>query len=418
MAQSDDQVTSSNFSNCSSNCDNAYRFFINEKTYEVYKRIILPNYTAKKVAEVLNLSKSTVHYHIKKLEKFNLINCINDHEKVKFYEKTVEPKITPVKGRGAYLVSSNGGGRGPTYGSLQPDIRHKKKAVVSNNGKRESTARVHAVAYKVPIINKFKNKYTEIDWDKKSSPNNRFDQFTKKIHIKEVGDVSFKWIHTKNKDTLTAYLPTLYLLPHELDQLEKVVDEYVWKAFRYFVRTEHVGVERMPEKVGKYHIAYPASEKQKKYIQEMGTLSVPSPHGKMMIDDSMKDGGEVETDNIRDAKLYNQVREDLLKPHIIREMEQNLDTIHETTKKQQQQTEDLETFSKKFADNFSLYIEHEQKRWEEQRSFNEQVVRYMERTDGRIIRIMREIGLARFPTKQTDLRDHLDKGDDEGIMYG
>jgi DNA-binding Lrp family transcriptional regulator len=418
MATGDDQVGPSFLSNCSSNCDKAYRFFINEKTYEVYKRIVLPQYTAKKVAEELDLSKSTVHYHIKKLEQFNLIKCINDHEKVKFYEKTVEPHFTPVKGRGSYLVSSNGSGRGPKYGSLQPDIRHKKQVTINNNGKREDAARVHAVAYRIPILKKYKNKYLDITWDKKSSPNNRFDQFTKKVNIKEIGSVSFKWIHTTKRDTLTAYLPTLYLMPHELDDLEKIIDEYIWKAFRFFIKKEHVGLERIPERIGKYHIAYPASEKQKKYIKEQGTLSVPSPHGKMMVDDSMKNGGEVETDNIADAKLYNEVREDLLKPQIIRALEQNVDHIHEQTKQNGKQAEDLETFSRNFANNFSQYISHEQKRWEEQQQFNEQVVRYMERTDGRIIRIMREIGLTRFPTKQTTLQDVMGEEQEEGIMFG
>lgn len=417
MSQTDDQVTSSNFSNCSSNCDKEYRFYINEKTYEVYKRIILPQYTAKKVADSLDITKSTVHYHIKKLEAFNLIRCINDDEKVKFYEKTVEPHITPVKGRGSYLVSSNGSGRGPKYGELRPDIRHKKKATINNNGKREDTARVHAVAYKIPILEKFKQKYKDINWDKVSNPNNRFYQYTKKVHIKEIGDVSYKWIRTKNKNTLTIYLPTLYVLPHELDHIEKVIDDYVWKAFRYFVKNFHVGIDRIPEKVGKYHIAYPASEKQKKYIQEQGTLTIPTPHGKMMIDDSMNDGGEVETDNIRDAKLYNEVREDLLKPQLIKNMEEDIGMIYSKTRQHGKKTETLEEFTKRFADHFSHYMEHEQRRWEEQKHFNEQVVKYMERTDGRIMKVMKEIGLARFPTEQTTLKEHVEKDKERGMMY-
>jgi predicted transcriptional regulator len=379
----------------------------------------LPQYTAKKVANSLGLTKSTVHHHIKKLERFNLIKCINGKDKVKFYEKTVDPHIVPVKDRGAYLVSSMDLGRGPDAAILQPDMRHKKKATICNNGKIETTARIHAIAYKISINEKFKNKYEDIIWEKKSRPNNRFDQFTKKVQVPAVGDVSFKWVHTTKVDTLTAYLPTIYILPHEIDQVEKVIDEYVWKAYRFFIRTEHVGLERIPEQVGKYHIAYPASVKQKEYIKKRGTLSVKTEKGKIEIDDSMDDGGEVETDNIEDAKLYNEVREDLCKPQIIRTMDERL---QETDAKTDKQKEKIETITDRFVDfqkYFSEYMEHEKKRWEEQQEFNQQVVRYMERTDGHIVRIMREIGLERFPTKQKTLNEILEnEKKDRGMMYG
>jgi DNA-binding transcriptional ArsR family regulator len=413
---------SGNYSNSFSNSAHNFTISLGKTTYEVYKRIIRPDYTANKIAKALKLSRSTIKYHIDKLQKLRLIKCINPKERVKFYEKTVDVNATPGKRKGTYLLSNkklDDLGRGSKYGSLQPtDSRHKK--AIKNGDERYQLARVHAVSFKVPILEKWNEKYKDITWQKVSKPRGRFEQYTKKEKVKGIGDVSYKWIHTKNKDTLIVYLPMMYLLPHEAkeENIDQILTDYGWQAFKHFIKKYHVGVERLMEPVGKRHVAYPATEKQKQFIDKFGTIEVETPNGKMMIDDSMDDGGEVEADNINDIKLYNEVREDLLKPNMIYKMQEDISNLEDKMANINKKTESHDNFLKQFTENFHKYLDQEQKKWEEQKKFNKTVLEYMERTDGKIDRISREIGLEKIPTKQTTLKDMLSqKNKDDNIAY-
>jgi len=390
---------------------------IGQTTYEVYKRIIRPDFTAKRISKTLKLGRNTVKYHIDKLETLRLIKCINPKERIKFYEKTVDAYVSPGKCKGTYLLSSNELGRGSKYGPLQPTDSRSKKAVINGDHKHE-LARVHAVTYKVPILEKWRDYYKEITWDKISKPRGRFEQYTKKDNVKGIGNVSYKWIHTKTKDTLMAYLPMLYFLPHEVQpgKADQILTDMSWKAFQHFVKKYHVGVERLMEQVGKYHVAFPASKKQKDFIKKFGTIEVGTPNGKMMIDDSMDDGGEVEADNIQDIKLYNEVKEDLMKPREIYEMKDNINTLSGQLSDIKKKTKEHENFLKDFTNTFTQYLDQDKKKWETQQEFNETIKEYMERTDGKIERIMMEVGLERKPTKQTNLNIYDQKNGDIGYV--
>lgn len=393
---------SKNHSNSFSNSTSVFTIELGKTTYEIYQRIIRPDYTAKKVAKELNLGRNTVNYHTNKLQKMNLIKCINPKDRIKFYEKTIEVFVSPGKTKGSYLLSSNDLGRVSKFGSLQPTDARRKKVVINGDEKHDMT-RIHAVAFKVPILGKWKDKYKEIQWDKISTPRNRFEQYTKKEKIKDIGDVSYKWIHSNEKDTLIVYLPMMYFLPHEVDEgkTDQLLTNYAWQALKHFIRKYDVGVERLLEKIGKYHVALPASKKQKEYLQQHGTIEIPTPNGKIMLDDSMKDGGEVEADNIKDIKLYNEVREDLLKPVEIVNIKDNINTLSGQLSNIKKKTEEHENFLKSFTSTFTQYLEQDKKKWEKQQEFNEIIKEYMERTDGQIERIMVEMGFEKTPVKQT-----------------
>lgn len=393
-------------SNSHSNSTSMFTIKIGSTAYEIYKRIIRSDYTAKRIAKELNLRSSTIHYHIKNLENIRLIKCINPKEQIKFYEKTVDVFVSPAKNRGSYVLSSNDLGRGSKYGSLQPkDIRQKK--VIVNGESRHELARVHGIAYKVPILEKWKHKYKEIKWDSTSKPRDRFEQYIKKDKVEGVGDVSYKWIHSNKKDTLIAYLPMIYFLPHEITEYnkEQILTDYAWQSFRHFVKTYQVGIDRIPERVGKKspHIAYPASKKQQEFIKKFGTLEIKTPNGKIMLDDSMDDGGEVEADNLEDIRLYNEVKEDLLKPVEIVNLKNNVISLSSHLSDMKEKTKEHENFLKEFTSTFTQYLVQDKNKWETQKEFNETVKEYMERTDGQIERVMFEVGLGKQPRKQTSL---------------
>jgi DNA-binding transcriptional ArsR family regulator len=396
-------------SNSFSNSTNVFTIELGKTTYEIYQRIIRPDYTAKRVSETLKLGRSTVKYHINKLEDMRLIKCINSKDRIKFYEKTVDVFVSPGKRKGSYLLSSNNLGRVSKYGSLQPNDARYKKIIINGDSRHEKT-RVHAVTFKVPITKKWKDYYKQIQWDKISKPRGRFEQYTKKEKVKNVGDVSYKWIHTNTKDTLMIYLPMLYFLPHELDETntDHILTDYAWKATKHFVRKYHVGVERFLEIVGKYHVALPATKKQQEYLKQNGTLEIPTPNGKIMLDDSMKDGGEVEADNIKDIKLYSEVREDLLKPAEIYAIKDNINTLASQLSNVKEKTQTHENFLKDFTATFTQYLEQDKNKWQTQKEFNESVKEYMVRTDSKIESIMFEMGLGKRPTKQMQL-DIYDK---------
>lgn len=390
---------------------------IGQTTYKIYERIIRPDFTAKRISETLKLSKSTVKYHIDKLLKLQLIKCINPNDRIKFYEKTVEPNITPGKRKGTYLLSSNDSGRESKYGSLRPKDSRGHVAVI-NGYERHKLIRIHAAVYKVPILEKWKDYYKEIEWDKVSRPHGKFEQYTKKDKVKEVGDVSFKWIHTTNKDTLFVYLPMYYFLPHEVQagKADQILVDLAWKGFKHFIKKYHVGVERLMEQVGTYHRAEIASEKHRKYLKKFGTLEIETPNGKIMLDDSMGDGGEIEADNDEDILLYNEVRGDLMKPAVIVEMKDNINTLSGQLSEVKKKTKEHENFLKDFTYTFTQYLDQDKKKWETQQEFNETVKEYMERTDGKIERIMLEVGLGRRPTTQTKLNIYDNKNGEIGYV--
>jgi hypothetical protein len=396
-------------SNSFSNSTSLFTIELGKTTYEVYQRIIRHDYTAKRVAKELNIGRNTVKYHIDKLVEMRLIKCINDKDRIKFYEKTVDVFVSPGKRKGSYLLSSNNLGRVSKFGSLQPNDSRTKKAIINGNKKHES-ARVHAVSFKVQILDKWKNHYKKIEWDKISKPRGRFEQYTKKEKVEGIGDVSYKWIHTKYKDTLIAYLPILYFLPHEIQpgNTDQLLTDLSWKAFQNFVKKYHVGIERLIQPVGKYHIAYPSSKKQKQFIKKFGTLEIKTPNGKIMIDDSMDDGGEVEADNLKDIILYNEVKEDLLKPAEIYAIKDNINTLASQLSNVKEKTQTHENFLKDFTATFTQYLEQDKNKWQTQKEFNESVKEYMVRTDGKIESIMFEMGLGKRPTKQMQL-DIYDK---------
>ena len=409
---------------------------ISKLDFDILTAIVRKRYCATKVAEELNLSKTDVHYHIRKLQNLGLIKIINPGDRIKFYEPTVRYKVTPVDHGRALLLRSNYPGQGSRFGILQPDTR-KTKLTLVNGHKRELTARVHHAAYKVPVLEKSKDQYKTIPWDQVKTPHGKFMQHKKTLNIPDVGKTTFIWNHSKHKDTLITYLPELNLFPHELDDLETMKVNYLWKALKHFTKRYHVGFERLPEQVGKQHIAWPPSKEAEEYIKKHGTVTAKTKNGEAYVDDSEKTGkGEVEFTDAGEAKIYGELQEGLLQPGVFMEMEGQVSQLnsHVTTldnqvvtlshavTETQQHHQETEHFLQAFTQNFEKFLQADDKKWEAQKEFNQIMKEYVERTDKRLEWIMQKTGVGAMPTKQTKLdafsQKEDKKPDDGDQMYG
>ena len=408
---------------------------LSQTTFNVLVSITKKRYCATQTAEELQISESTVNYHVKKLLNFGLIKIVNKGDKVKFYEPTVEFHATPVNRGRSFLLRSKDLGQGSEYGILQPDIRT-SKIELANGGKRMMTARVHHAGFKVPIMEKFRSMINDIEWDQVKTPNNKFEQRTKRVNVPEVGRVTFMWNHSKQKDTLITYLPELFLFPHELENIDKVLDDYLWKALKFFTKRYHVGVERLPEKIGKYHVAFPPKKDQTEFLQQHGTITVKTQNGEAYVDDSEKTGkGEVEFTDAGEAKTYAELQDGLLQPGEFMEMQGRIQTMHghiqgldsraatlsQSVTVIQQHQQETSNFLQAFTSNFEKFLQAEDKKWEAQKEFNEIVKTYIERNDKKMEWILKKTGIGNIPTKQAKLdsfspKEEKKEGGDQ--MYG
>ena len=419
----------------SSNYRSNFCLRMSKVEFDVLVSATKKRYCAQKIAKELNISKSTVNYHLKKLLNLRLIKLINQGDKVKFYEPTVSYKVTPVQKDRAFILRSNNPGHESNFGILQSDVRTNHISLI-NGGKKEITGRVHHAAFKVPIIDKFKYMVNDIEWDQKKTPNNKFTQYVKRTMVPDVGQVTFMWNHSKQKDTLITYLPVLYLFPHELDNIDTVLDEYLWKALKFFAKRFHVGVERIPEKVGKYHIAFPPKQDQTDFLKQHGTLTVKTKNGEAYVDDSEKTGnGEVEFTHSGEAKAYAELQDGLLQPGEFIEMQGRIQTMHgqiqgldngaaalsKSVTVIQQHQQETENFLQAFTKNFEKFLQADEKKWEAQKEFNEIMKEYIQTNDKKLGWILRKTGIGNIPTKQQTLDTFSQKEEktDEGDkMYG
>ena len=409
---------------------------LSKTEFEVLISATRKRYCATKIAEELDISKSTVNYHLNKLIDFGLIALVNKGDKVKFYEPTVSYKVTPDKKHRAFIVSSNNLGQESDAGIHKSDVRFNK--ILVNGGKKEMTGRLHHAAFKVPIIDKFKHIVNDIEWDQTKTPHGKFTQHVKRVIVPDVGKVTYIWNQSKNKDTLITYLPILHLFPHELENIDDVLDNYLWKALKFFSKRFHVGVERLPEKVGKYHIAFPPSKEQSEFLLKHGTVTAKTKNGEAYVDDSEKTGaGEVEFTHAGEAKVYAELQDGLLQPGEFMAMQGRIQTMHgqiqgldnraatlsQSITLLEKHQEDTSNFLQAFTVNFEKFLQADEKKWEVQKEFNEIMKTYIEKNDKKLEWILKKTGIGNMniPTKQAKLDSFSpkeEKKEDGDQMYG
>ena len=303
---------------------------VTTKTYMIFKLLVHGFYNESIRKKTGYKSHSSVSDHIKKLLELGVIKCINPTEKVKFYEATPGIKVILAgKDKEIRLMLKDTGRvpekdlvvkiryRDKTTGryikSRRKKVDHKRsyKTTAIVGGKRQKLVRVHGKSFIMPVTG---GPIEEVKWDKVSSPNNRFKQYSLSWPVPNVGTCTFKWNKSKSKSNLIIFLPERYLLPYELEREDEIMKDYAWKVASWFSKNALAFKSKNQKKCGiglgilreypREQYATGASYIQKDYLKKHGMIKTDTAGGKAWLDDSKKDGGEVEFTDRDEILIY------------------------------------------------------------------------------------------------------------------
>jgi len=166
---------------------------------EIVYRHLIEGLCAKEISKSTKLSKGYISKIIRRLEKKNMVRCINHNEKIKFYIKT--------------------------------RINYNKNAVKTENEKfprhrhRRNIIQIQKCSFKSNI----RCLPTKGKWDSEYDFNNvKVSQYSHPF--KDFGVVTFRWFHGTDHDTLVTILPRFLIHKDELDNIEMVLYEYAFKS--------------------------------------------------------------------------------------------------------------------------------------------------------------------------------------------
>ena len=347
-----------------------------------------------------------------------LMECINSTEQEKFYEAIPGVVVSPSKDTRDIIYGGNKTERVPHKDAADkmrrrgadgrfiksrrkkiPPPKRNFNTVIHKNGKRVKICRPHNLSF----IGKVTGPLAEIKWDKNSTPNKRFVQRGRHDYVPGVGTCYFGWNKSSNVSNLRIWLPEKYSLPHELE--DKVIDKMAWDASRWFSTKYRVGIGLL--EVSSESYAFEATKSQKEYFNKYGQISTETAYGKASVDESKEPWVEQEYTNRAEAR---RVASDLEYPGQIEFVAR--------------EGEDVKDWIATFQDNFSKYLELDnknkilqEKRWSEQTNFNAQVKEFMENSEERNKLSEASKQTLLFKTEQLKLDKYLESDSDISI-YG
>jgi len=312
---------------------------ISLRLYEVYFLLIKKYFCQTQAAEELKLTRQTVNHHVNSLEILGLIEPPEENDNPKFYKPTT---LIPVVSDNSFIKISKGArksertvGKNPLLdknnnrrkserilvrdretGKIkgwksQKNVGHKRSydTVISCNGRRIPIFRVHSIASTCTILY---GPSEEVPW-KHIRGMNEMEQFilkhkfinqkSKLFCMKELMVTFVRQITTGGYDELIIYMPEKYLFEFELDAGERILDDYVNRARKWF-QNEFKAYLSIPVKYREKEIAHEIFDaKLKRHVkQSKKHIRIQNKMGVISADTSKKNYPEVERSTVEQIK--------------------------------------------------------------------------------------------------------------------
>ena len=195
--------------------------------------------------------------------------------------------------------------------------------IVSIAGERVHLCRVHGIAYTCTIIHP---PAKEVPWKPVKKGMRGLDQYDFKAVVPGIGNVTFRRQKSKQTDELIIWIPEKYFFEWELDEGERLLEESVWKARKWFQnRFKTYLALAMPYRKPKYAFEI-FDPMMKRFVHEKGTIDAVTTGGIAEADESKKCYPEVEFPTIKQARTF------VTMPDKINTLESSLSQLIETVK--------------------------------------------------------------------------------------
>lgn len=236
------------------------KVLLTRRQYQIYYYLIKRGLLQIDIAKKLKITKQTVNEHVKNLKILGVIKPIKEDASPKFFKPTtIIPSTKFAEGRKSRITINKyaktpkrrvgktiktvrdhktGRFKGKRKGRGE-EFHRNYDTLLSIDGKRIPVLRVHSLSYTCTILRKPAEK---IPWEKKEGPKGmeqwvlRHKFPNKKSEIDELKELEITFVRqkTKNYDELVIYLPEKYIFKFELGKTKEIMEEYVWKARKWF----------------------------------------------------------------------------------------------------------------------------------------------------------------------------------------
>jgi len=308
---------------------------LSKKQYRVYSLLTKQYMSQEQVAKKLHRTRQTINEHTKRLETLGLIEPKDPNGNPKSYRPTfiipvVSGSSTPVVsgptkqmlrsvGKHPILVRDLSSGRIKKWRSPRKvGCKRDYNTVISADGHFIQIVRANSIAHSCAVI---KESPLKIPWEivdgmrgmRQYVYRHRFrNRNSALFNLKEL-DVTFVRQKTANSDELIIYMPEKYLFEYELQQATRILNTYIWKAWKWFQKTfKFILSNPSPYRPTEYahEILDP---KLKKFVHEQGMVKVKTERGYASVDESKKGFPEKEYTSIEEVEADLHMPERLLK---------------------------------------------------------------------------------------------------------
>jgi len=289
---------------------------LGRRKYQIYYLLTSRMMCESQVADQLKISRQAVHKHVKKLIILGLITPIDKKANPKFFKSTDVIPQTNYKKENIKISKKSERRVGKTnYNTL-----------ISNKGQRVPILRLHSIAYTCTIIN---TPSVDVPFKEVGSPNG-MKQYTlrhkfdfKRCGIQELREINVTFLRqkTKNYDELIIYMPEKYLLEYELDVAKEIMENFVWKARKWF-QNQFKCYLGMPLQYRDFEVARELKDpKLKKIVAKHGMIKTKTKNGHAVMDQSKIGHPEREFTSIEEMKA------DLHTPERILQLEETVNQL-------------------------------------------------------------------------------------------
>lgn len=248
---------------------------------------------AKKICSCIRRDKAQVSRVIKALVDGGFLICINQGDKVKFYEATKKPFTEE-------------------QGVILSTIRQKKTIKMNERG---SYCRVHALRFISTVV-----KMGGVPWDKKWTCKG-VDHCFINYPFLNVGDVGFEWIVGKQSNQLVIHVPSLWWDMNDGDPVP-LLRNMADRAGSWFMKRYHCDLRGLRQ-CGKGHFEVPVRDKRLVSLAQVKSVRA----GGFILDSSLgfPEFGSVEG--------FDPLAELMKSPSRISDIEDRIDRIERSVEK-------------------------------------------------------------------------------------
>lgn len=290
---------------------------LTQREYDIYFLLVAGSLAQVIVAKRLSISRQAVSKVVQKLLILGLIKPIKKHTTPIQYRATFlspvvstsEKKSSPVLStsertlrKKARVVKDKKTGKIKHWRRKKIDLSKRDyDTVVSLAGKRVKICRVHGIGYTSTIIHP---PMEDVPWKPSKKGLKGVEQYDFKTELPDIGPVTFRRQKSAQYDELIIWMPERWFFEWELEEGEKLLEEAVWKARKWFQNKfkTYLGIPlqyRKPKYA--FEIVDPL---MKRFVHEKGTLDVVTSDGIVEMDESKKPHPEIEFPSIRQARAY------------------------------------------------------------------------------------------------------------------